>query len=56
MELGLLGYGAMEESGGNESYGGDEIELLRRSLEKNDKNGGYAFSNPKPKLNMRFAS
>ena len=50
MELRLLGYGAMKESGE------DERELWRRSLEKNGRNEGYAFSNPKPKPNMHFAS
>ena len=34
MELRLLGYRAMKERGGDESYGGDERELWRRSLEE----------------------
>ena len=44
-----VGCGVMEESGG------DKRELWRRSSEENGRNGGYAFSNPKPKPNMHFA-
>ena len=47
MEVGFLGYGAMEETARDESYGGDERE-------ENGINIDYAFSNPKPKPNMRF--
>ena len=35
----------MEESGGDE-----------RAMKENDRNEGYALSNPKPKPNMHFAS
>ena len=50
MELELLGYGTMEESGRDTSYGGDERELWRRSLDEIRMTEiEVTFSNSKPK-------